>query len=230
MKKLIILFILLIFWSCQTPIGNQPEKETIIKEITKNDPNMTIVDKKFYPEDQPLAIKFKKLLPKGSLYAGQGNGYKDVPPSQVGSDKQNGKRYWENSFTLTSDVETFDLSSILRGNGKAYKIRVYCVITDYGLVENAPGQTGGIDTPAVIRFSTPGSNLSPITLTQKYNDPYYNWVDITTDEDQEIDAQVDITAPYDAITDLANSGVHIYKWIEIELRVYAIGEEITFVD
>jgi hypothetical protein len=230
LRKLIILFILLIFWSCQTPIGKQPEKETTIKEITKNDPSMTVVDKKFYPEDQPMVIKLKKLLPQGSLFAGQGNGWKDVPPGQVQTDKQKGKRYWENSFTVTSGIETFDLSSILGGNHKAYKIRVYCMITDYGLVENAPGKTGGIDTPAVIRFSTPGSNLAPQTLTQRYNDPYYNWIDVITNEAQEIDAQVDITAPYDEITDAANPGVHVYKWIEIELRVYAVGEEITFIN
>ena len=113
-------------------------------------------------------------------------------------------------------------------NHKAYKIRVYCVITDYGIPENCPGAKGGIDTPAIIHFSTPGSDLTPQTLTQRYNDPYYNWIDVITNEDQQINAQVDITAPYDAITDLANPGVHNPQWIEIELRVYAKGEEVTF--
>ena len=112
MKKVILLFIFIVFWSCQVPVGNQVEKETI-KEVTKNDPTMTIIDKKFYPVDQSIVIKFKKFLPKGSLYAGQGNGYKNVPPGQVQTDKQNGKRYWENCYTLTSEIETFDLSSIL---------------------------------------------------------------------------------------------------------------------
>lgn len=231
MKKLILLFALLLFWSCQTPIDNKTiEKETIIKEATEKDSTMTVIDKKFYPVNQPIVIKLRKYLPQGSLYAGQGNGWKNVDPAKVITDKQNGKRYWENSFTLTSDVETFDLSSILGGNHKAYKIRVYCIITDYGLVENCPGKTGGIDTPATIRFSTPGSNLAPQTLTQMYNDPYYNWIDVITNEDQEINAQVDITAPYDEVTDLANPDVHVYKWIDIELRVYAKGEEIEFLE
>jgi len=229
MKKLLLFILFFILCCCQNPIINKTEKEILIKEITKKD-NMTIVDKKFYPIEEPLVIKFKKFLPKGSLYAGQGNGYKDVPLEQVQTDKQNGKRYWENSYTLTSDIETFDLSSILGGNHKAYKIRVYCVITDYGLVENYSNAIGGIDTPAVIHFSTPGSNLTPSTLTQRYNDTYYNWVDIITNEDQEINACIDITEPYDAITDNANPGVHVYKWIEIELRVYAKGEEVTFIE
>jgi hypothetical protein len=228
MKKVILLFLFIVFWSCQVPIGNQVEKETLIKEVTKNDPTMTIIDQKFYPVDQPLVIKFKKFIPKGSLFAGQGNGFKDVPPGQVQTDKQNGKRYWENSYTLTSELETFDLSSILGGNQKAYKIRVYCVITDYGLPENCPGATGGINSPAIIHFSTPGSTLLPVTLLQRYNDSYYNWVDVITNEDQEINAQIDITVPYDAITDNANPGVHNFQWIEIELRVYARGEEVIF--
>jgi hypothetical protein len=219
MKQFLLILVFMIFCSCSQESGTNTEtKETIIKEIPADAANVTIINKRVYPLETPLVEKINKFLPKGSLYAGVGNGYVNVNAAQVAQDKINGKLYWENSFTVDSTTQSLDLHSIV-GNNKIAMVRLYIKITDYGKLENCSGYSDGIGTAYKIIVSTPGSNFIPQTLTQFYGNQY-SCIDVITDSTGKINIKFDVTDPYDAITEATDPGVHIYKWIQGEIWVY----------
>jgi hypothetical protein len=195
------------------------EKTTTIKEIPSTAANVSIINKKVYPVNEPIVKIIQKYLPKGSLYAGKGNGYVDVPDLQVIQDKKDGILYWETSYTLDKNTTLLDLSDTI-GKNKSYIVRLYVKIIDYGKLVNCTGYSDGKTTNAVLRFSTPGTSFTPIVLNQRYENTY-SCVDIITDSKGCINVQFDTTSPYDAISEAADPGVHIYQWIKCQLWVYA---------
>jgi len=216
MKKLFLLLFFIIFWSCSQNPEKTIEKQTLIKSVPDY---ATIIDKKIYPADISFSQMMEKFLPKGSLYAGMGNGYVNVDASQVAQDKLNGKFYWENSHAVDPTTTILDLSSKVGGH-KVCIVRLYIKIIDYGRLVGITGYPDGSSTPATMKFTTPDAGFVPITLTQR-NGELYSFVDVITNSDGEVNVEFDITNPYDAITEAADPGVHLYQWIQAGIWVYA---------
>jgi hypothetical protein len=217
MKNLFILFVMVfLLFSCAVD-GGTPE--TVIEKIITEKDNSSalsykLLDTKVYPQTT-TAFRFNLPSFSTSAFAGNGNGYVDVDATTKHDNFIAGIFYYDNSVNssdpLYQDIwRTLDLTANLSSGN--HRVTMYIKILETG--------EDGSDEQAIFKFRNPTNGFAPKVISQKIGDTIIYSAEVTTDENCCIEWCYAGSNPYDAITDNANPGVHVYKWIKAEIWLY----------